>query len=405
MTEMRIMRWLHFDHSVLLKQVPTLARAGKAEPKRGRTGQLVYGADRAALRRRDNYLTRPGAAVEIWTEHLPQDREGRLAWWEERRDRIRRDGRVQERLIIGLPAELAGPHARPAVEAVMTDIGGGRIPYLAAIHRGDPLAPRQRLAQNSHAHVDLADEDPATGRRVFGVSDANGTARLRKCVADALNRYAELHGVPVRVDPRRLEVQAAEAAARGDHVTAASISRLPGIKGGPLLKVAAHPGRLRSPGAAARLAEIEERERLKAACEALSRELLAVQLGTASQALMEKPAVPGPAIAVMPLPDDVGLPHAARGARALHRPLQMFRSLPQRHAHFHPPPLPTLLKSFVPGQPAADSGAWAECGILGLGTMPGHGPMAGAVHRVAAPVGAAAPRPAPVPSPARGSER
>jgi len=256
------MHWLHLDHCYLVGPRPSRASARAAIQG---SGKRVVAEGRAAFQRRDAYVTRSDAVVALVIEHLPLDRSARADWWEQRCASVRRDGRVQERLILSLPVELGGAHAEPVARAVMHRLGGGRVPYVAAIHRGDLSSPRQHGEagrENLHLHVDWADADHETGRVVFGACERGSTRRIRRAVAEALNRYAEENGLPVRVDPRRLREQHAEAVRRGDAATAAALDRRPGIKVGPALRVAER-GELRSDYAREKIAVARRREEEK----------------------------------------------------------------------------------------------------------------------------------------------
>lgn len=170
-----------------------------------------------------DYITRRKALGRLDGARLPVDRDGARDFFRRAEDGSRANGRVADKVMLALPKELNPEQRAELVRGFADDVTGGRAPWLAAHH------DKGKDAQNPHCHLVFRDQDPETGKRVFGTSERGSTQRLRGMWQDHTNRALERAGRPERIDARSLKAQ--------------GIDREPQIHEGPRNRAAAENGR------------------------------------------------------------------------------------------------------------------------------------------------------------------
>ncbi len=147
------------------------------------------------------YVTRPQAARHVMAERMPA-RPGPAANYLRRmEDADRVNARVADKVMLALPRELSQEQRVQLIRGFANDVTQNRAPWLAAIH------DRGKDARNPHCHLLIRDRDPASGKRVIGMSDAGSTEMLREKWEEHANRALETAGHPVRIDRRSLKDQ------------------------------------------------------------------------------------------------------------------------------------------------------------------------------------------------------
>lgn len=147
------------------------------------------------------YITRPSAASRIEARRMPETPGRAVAYMREVEDADRKNARVSDKLMLALPRELDDEQRAQLVRDFAEDATQGRAPWLAAFH------DQGKDTLNPHAHLVIRDRDPATGRRVAGLSEKGSTERLRTLWETHTNRALERAGRPERIDRRTLEAQ------------------------------------------------------------------------------------------------------------------------------------------------------------------------------------------------------
>lgn len=159
------------------------------------------------------YVSRPDADPQILAEHMPTEQKAARNWMDVRERALRSNGRVIDKIRLALPRELDEDQRAALVKAFMDDLGGGRVPWYAAIHQ------RGKDAHNPHVHIAVHDRAIDTGRRLLRLSD-NARDRekaglpgpkavewIRARWEDVCNAALERAGHDVRIDRRTLQAQ------------------------------------------------------------------------------------------------------------------------------------------------------------------------------------------------------
>ncbi|WP_407052118.1 MobA/MobL family protein [Methyloraptor flagellatus] len=147
------------------------------------------------------YITRPSAASHIDGARMPVGVRNAQDFFRTAEDGDRKNGRVADKFMIGLPKELTPEQRYEAVRGFAEEITKGKAPWMVAYH------DKGKDAHNPHCHLIIRDRDPATGKRVFGTTNLGSTLRLRKLWEQHGNRALERAGRPERIDSRTLEAQ------------------------------------------------------------------------------------------------------------------------------------------------------------------------------------------------------
>jgi MobA/MobL family len=147
------------------------------------------------------YITRPSAASRIEARRMPETPGRAAAYMRKVEDTDRKNARVSDKLMLALPRELDDEQRAQLVRDFAEDATQGRAPWLAAFH------DQGKDTLNPHAHLVIRDRDPATGRRVAGLSEKGSTEWLRTLWETHTNRALEKAGRPERIDRRTLEAQ------------------------------------------------------------------------------------------------------------------------------------------------------------------------------------------------------
>lgn len=147
------------------------------------------------------YITRPSAASRIETGRMPSKPGKAAAFMVDAENGDRKNARVSDKVLLALPRELDAEQRAELVRGYAEEVTQGRAPWLAAFH------DQGKDAHNPHAHLLVRDRDPATGKRVAGLSEMGSTNRLRALWETHSNRALERAGRPERIDRRTLEAQ------------------------------------------------------------------------------------------------------------------------------------------------------------------------------------------------------
>lgn len=147
------------------------------------------------------YITRPSAARAVVAERMPDAPREAAAWLLEQEAAERKNGRVVDKIMLALPIELDSDQRLALLRDFAGQVTQGRAPWLAAIH------DQGKDAENPHAHLVVRDKDPATGRRVVGLSEKGSTERLRELWEVTANAHLERAGLAERIDRRTLAAQ------------------------------------------------------------------------------------------------------------------------------------------------------------------------------------------------------
>lgn len=147
------------------------------------------------------YITRPQAARQVMAERMPA-KPGPAASYLKRAEMADRvNARVADKVMLALPKELSQQQRVQLVRDFANDVTRGKAPWIAAIH------DRGKDAANPHCHLLIRDRDPATGRRVIGMSENGSTEMLREKWEEHANRSLARAGHDTRIDRRSLEAQ------------------------------------------------------------------------------------------------------------------------------------------------------------------------------------------------------
>lgn len=151
-----------------------------------------------------NYITRTKALGRLDGARLPVSKDGARAFFNRAEDSSRANGRIADKIMLALPRELTPAQRYELVRSFAEDVTGGRGAWLAAHH------DKGKDAANPHCHLIIRDQDPATGKRVFGMSERGSTQRLREMWQAHANRALERAGRSERIDARTLKAQGLE---------------------------------------------------------------------------------------------------------------------------------------------------------------------------------------------------
>ncbi|MBH1555123.1 MobA/MobL family protein [Stenotrophomonas maltophilia] len=144
----------------------------------------------------------------------------------------RKDATVAREFEVALPHELSNEQRSDlAAEISRCLVQRYRFAVQASIHE-----PQTADGLNYHVHIlattrrmDAEGLKDKTRELDGGPSGRGEVEWIRAMVGEAINAHLAAAGVSTRVDHRSLRDQAAEAAERGDELTAAELSRIPGI--------------------------------------------------------------------------------------------------------------------------------------------------------------------------------
>jgi MobA/MobL family len=182
----------------------------------GGTGEYRMRPGFAAAHAR--YVFRPSACSTVIARLPPMvaaTREGIAGWLAAAERRERANGRVADRVMVALPAELAHRAQRIALVRAFADaLSEGRVPYAFGLH------DRSGDADNPHGHGIFRDRDFETGRPVVGFGKLGSTERIRELWESVANAHLAAAGFYERIDRR-------------SYVDRGEFSRRPGRHRGP----------------------------------------------------------------------------------------------------------------------------------------------------------------------------
>lgn len=151
-----------------------------------------------------DYITRKSALSRAESARMPDNKRNAMEFARTTEDRLRKNARVADKLMLALPRELNSDQRAQLVSRFAEAVTGQRAAWFAAIH------DKGKDAQNPHCHLVIFDRDPETGRRVFGMSEKGSTERLREIWEKEANSALMRAGRKERIDRRRLELQGIE---------------------------------------------------------------------------------------------------------------------------------------------------------------------------------------------------
>jgi hypothetical protein len=166
------------------------------------------------------YILRPQALTAVVASGMPTERRHCAKWLRVEERGARKNARMIEKVMVGLPRELTPEQMQALVTGFATAVARGKAPWLAAFH----LEPenKDKPDWNPHCHLIFRDKDPETGKRVmFFTAGRKETAQylqkrgqvaldikaLRMLWQDHQNAALEAAGRAERVDLRSLKAQ------------------------------------------------------------------------------------------------------------------------------------------------------------------------------------------------------
>lgn len=150
------------------------------------------------------YITRKRAVSRIDSSRCPNTPGEAADYLRKVEDRLRKNARVADKLMLALPRELTVPQRLAMVRSFAEAITDGRASWFAAFH------DKGKDAQNPHCHLMICDRDLATGKRVFGTSEKGSTERLRRLWEQHANEALARANRSERIDRRTLREQGIE---------------------------------------------------------------------------------------------------------------------------------------------------------------------------------------------------
>lgn len=146
-----------------------------------------------------NYITRPNACDHALSEKMPLNRHAVKRWTDEHEESLRKNGRVCDKFVIALPAEMDLKESVDLVRDFGNRLSRGRAPFFAAFHDME--------SHNPHCHFVFFDRDTETKQRVAKLSSKGSTERVRQLWEETTNEHLERGGYDARIDRRTLEEQ------------------------------------------------------------------------------------------------------------------------------------------------------------------------------------------------------
>ena len=173
-------------------------------------GLASHGAGTAGAHAR--YILRHQDGRDVLTHEMPRSAQGARSHFNRIEKRIRKNGRVLDKVMVALPREASPAERMKMVDRFCRDITQDRCSWLAALHENT------EESHNPHAHIIFRDEDLQTGKRFLFVSDsprdreAKGlipkfTEYLRERWEHEVNYTLHQLGHSERVDRRSLKDQ------------------------------------------------------------------------------------------------------------------------------------------------------------------------------------------------------
>ncbi|MET4294697.1 hypothetical protein [Bradyrhizobium sp. LB5.2] len=137
------------------------------------------------------YISRQSATVYRYAERMPVNWHAAQRFLCEREERIRKDGRVIDKLTISLPREMTMDQAVDTVRKFGFHLSLGRAPFYFTIQNWGE--------QNPHCHFIFVDADIETGRRVFKTTDRNSTERIKDLWEKVCNSELQALGIDASI--------------------------------------------------------------------------------------------------------------------------------------------------------------------------------------------------------------
>ncbi|WP_181763212.1 MobA/MobL family protein [Mesorhizobium sp. B2-4-13] len=148
-----------------------------------------------------SYITRKSALSQTASGRCPDDKDRVTAYLRHQEDKVRKNGRVADKLMLALPRELTAEQRVALVRAFAEDVTAGRAVWFAAFHE------KGKDSVNPHCHLIVCDRDVKSGVRVFGTSEKGSTERLRRLWEHHANAALAQANRKERIDRRTLEAQ------------------------------------------------------------------------------------------------------------------------------------------------------------------------------------------------------
>jgi len=137
------------------------------------------------------YISRQSATVYRYAERMPLNWHAAQRFLCQREDRIRKDGRVIDKLTIALPREMTMDQAVDTVRKFGFHLSSGRAPFYFTIQNWGE--------NNPHCHFIFVDADTETGRRVFKTTDLNSTDRIKDLWESVCNGELQALGIDASI--------------------------------------------------------------------------------------------------------------------------------------------------------------------------------------------------------------
>ena len=147
----------------------------------------------------DEYIEREQACRIAFGEHIPTDRMTVREWLDAEEEADRKNARVIDKFRLALPIELDQAQRVELVRAFVQELGGGVVPWRAAIHD-----KKGNDRKNPHCHLIIRDRHISTGKRAIGLSEKGSTEWAREIWEQVCNEALRDAGHSARVDRRSL---------------------------------------------------------------------------------------------------------------------------------------------------------------------------------------------------------
>lgn len=148
-----------------------------------------------------NYISRESAASRFDSGRMSSEPRRAAAGISEGEDKLRKNARVADKVLLALPRELTADQRAELVREYAETVTDGRASWFAAFH------DKGKDAHNPHCHLLICDRDTKTGKRVFGTSEKGSTERLRVLWEEKANAALTRANRRERIDRRTLEAQ------------------------------------------------------------------------------------------------------------------------------------------------------------------------------------------------------
>ncbi|MHC2315132.1 hypothetical protein ACVIHC_002178 [Bradyrhizobium diazoefficiens] len=136
------------------------------------------------------YISRQSAAIYRYAERMPLHYHAAQRFLNEREDRIRKNGRVVDKLVISVPKEWDLNQAVDAIRNFGFQLSDGRAPFYFTIHGN---------TEHRHCHFIYVDESVLDGKRVFKTTERDSSERIKSLWEAVCNGHMKELGIDASI--------------------------------------------------------------------------------------------------------------------------------------------------------------------------------------------------------------